>query len=155
MKGEKALGLLSRMLISGIFIGAGINKLRDREGTQKYMESKGMPMIPTLMKGAVAMELGVAPAVTLGLLPRFSAPLLATFLIPTTLIFHNFWKLEGTERQMQMIEFMKNLAILGGLLSVALHDAEHASSRKSRLRKVESHLPGEERPGYLDELEAA
>ena len=41
---------------------------------------------------------------------------LFVFLIPTTLTFHNFWTLEDPERQQQMIHFLKNLAILGGLL---------------------------------------
>ncbi|MCS7271144.1 MAG: DoxX family protein, partial [Gemmataceae bacterium] len=44
--------------------------------------------------------------------------LLIVFLIPATVIFHNFWAFEGQEQQMQMIMFLKNLAILGGLLLV-------------------------------------
>ncbi len=54
----------------------------------------------------------------LGFKARVGAVLLIIFLIPATLIFHNFWAFEGMERQMQMIMFMKNLAILGGLLLV-------------------------------------
>jgi putative oxidoreductase len=43
---------------------------------------------------------------------------LIIFLIPTTLIFHDFWTYEGAAAQNQMQHFMKNLSIMGGLLFV-------------------------------------
>ena len=87
----RAVGLLGRVLICGIFVAAGLDKVRNREGTRRYMRSKNMPMSNALLGGAITMELVVAPVLALGLAPRFIAPLLSAFLIPTSLVFHDFW----------------------------------------------------------------
>jgi putative oxidoreductase len=140
---------VSRVLLSGIFISAGLDKVRNRERTLKYMGSKKMPESSMLLNGAIAMELGVAPAVALGVLPRFTAPLLASFLIPTAVIFHNFWKSESSDRPMERVNFLKDLAIVGGLMAVAVRDIEQA-----RLKKMSQGEPVDaERPNYLDEFE--
>jgi len=49
---------------------------------------------------------------------KLGAVLLIIFTLPATIIFHNFWTFEGMEQQMQMIMFMKNIAIIGGLLLI-------------------------------------
>ncbi|MGC8915448.1 MAG: DoxX family protein [Thermoanaerobaculum sp.] len=101
-----------------IFIVSGINKIMDWDGTAGYMASKGMPMVPLFLLGALVFELVGGLSVLLGFKARMGAILLIIFIVPATLIFHNFWTLEGMERQIQMMMFMKNLAILGGLLLV-------------------------------------
>jgi len=58
-------------------------------------------------------------ALLTGFQARWGALALAAFLIPITLIFHNFWAFQGQEQQMQMVHFLKNLAIMGGLFQVA------------------------------------
>lgn len=121
-----ALEWVGRGLLTGIFIAAGISKIKDREGTLAYMKSKKLPANPVTLNGAIGMELGVAPLLALGVFPRYTAPLLAAFLVPTSFYFHDFWRLEGQERQMQQINFVKNLAIMGGLISVAMHDLSRA-----------------------------
>lgn len=109
---------LGRFFLSFIFIVSGIDKIFNFSGTAGYMESKGMPLVPLFLIAAIVLELAGGLSVLLGFKARIGALLLILFLVPTTLIFHNFWALEGTERQMQMIHFMKNLAILGGLFLV-------------------------------------
>src|SRR5471030_2938903 len=89
--GLLAGGILSRSLLAAIFIGAGLKKIRDPQGTQAYMKSKKMPLIPVLYAGAVAMELGVAPAFLVGVIPRVTAPILAGFLASVSGVFHDFW----------------------------------------------------------------
>lgn len=54
---------------------------------------------------------------------KLGVALLILFLIPTTLLFHSFWFLEGPERELQLTMFLKNMAILGGLIFVAIHGA--------------------------------
>jgi hypothetical protein len=49
-------------------------------------------------------------------------PLLFLYLIPTTLIFHNFWAFTGIAMQTQLVNFLKNLSIMGGLLLAAAYD---------------------------------
>lgn len=114
-----SLGLLvGRILISTIFILAGIGKFLDYNGTAQYMAAKGMTMIPIFLIAAALIEIIAGLAVLLGCKTRWGATLLLLYIIPTTLIFHDFWNQQGAERQMQMIEFLKNHAIMGGLLYV-------------------------------------
>jgi putative oxidoreductase len=105
--------LISRVLLSAIFIWSGINKILDPTGTQQYMAAYGMPATGLLLVAAIAIELGGGLSVLLGYRSRLGAALLGLLLIPATLIFHtNF------SDPTQQIMFMKNLAILGGLLTI-------------------------------------
>jgi len=82
------------------------------------MADKGMPAVPVFLVGAILCEIGGGLSLLLGCKARLGALLLFLFLIPTTLVFHNFWDYQGAEQKMQMINFMKNLAIMGGLALV-------------------------------------
>lgn len=110
---------LGRLALCAIFILAGIGKFMDYEGTAKYMESAGMTMIPVFLYAAAVVEILGGLSLLLGFKARIGAIVLLLFLIPTTLIFHSFWHLEGADRSLQQIMFLKNLAIFGGLLYVA------------------------------------
>ena len=111
---RKIIPLIGRILISQIFLASGFEKIMNFEGTQKYMVSFGMPFTAFFAICAIVLEIGGGLSVLLGYKARIGAVLLVVFLIPTTLIFHtNF------ADQMQVIQFMKNLAILGGLFVVA------------------------------------
>lgn len=110
--------LAGRILLSLIFLLSGLSKIGGWNETAAYMASKGMPMVPFFLVGAIVLELLGGLSVLLGLKARVGAAALFVYLIPTTLIFHNFWALEGMEQQVQMIMFMKNCSIMGGLLLV-------------------------------------
>jgi uncharacterized membrane protein YphA (DoxX/SURF4 family) len=61
----------------------------------------------------------------LGIAPRRAAALLIGSLVPTTLVGHAFWKEEpGTEREKQLLQFLKNLGLIGGLLMVVSEKQE-------------------------------
>jgi len=107
-----------RILLSQIFIIAGLSKIGDWGGTSAYMASKGMPMVPLLLPAAIAVELLGGLSLLLGFFSRYGALLLILFLLPATFIFHDFWNIPESEAmalRMQMIMFMKNMAIMGGL----------------------------------------
>lgn len=107
------LSLAARVLLSALFLMSGINKILNPADTQQYMASYGMPLTGLFLMGAIALELAGGLSVLLGYKARWGAIALIIFLIPATLIFHtNF------ADQMQTIQFMKNLAILGGLLMI-------------------------------------
>jgi putative oxidoreductase len=116
--GQGFVALLARVLLSAIFVLSGVNKIMDWSGTEGYMESKEMPLVPLLHVGAIVFELGGGLLVLSGFKARWGAVALILFIIPATLIFHNFWAVPETQRQEQMINFLKNVAILGGLLMV-------------------------------------
>jgi putative oxidoreductase len=82
------------------------------------MATKGMPLIPLFLVGAIVCELVGGLSLLLGYRARLGALLLFLYLIPTTLVFHAFWQYEGMQHKMQLINFMKNLAIMGGLAVV-------------------------------------
>ncbi len=120
MENTKSFFVLSgRILLSLIFVMSGFSKISGWENTLGYMASKGMPMTQFFLFMAIVIEIAGGLSLLMGYKTRVGASLLIVFLIPATLIFHNFWTLTGMEQQMQMIMFMKNLAIIGGLLVVA------------------------------------
>lgn len=118
---ETVTPLVARAFLALIFIVVGVGKIGGWEGTAGYMASKGMPLVPLFLAGTIAVEVLGGLSLLLGLKARWGALVLAAFLVPVTLVFHGFWALEGMERQVQMVSFMKNVGLMGGLLLVALH----------------------------------
>lgn len=115
---EKFVPLLGRILLTLIFFTSGLGKIGGWEQTAGYMSSKGIPLVSFFLIGAILIEVGGGMSVLLGYKAKIGATALVVFLIPVTILFHNFWTLEGMEQQVQMIMFMKNLTIIGGLLLV-------------------------------------
>ena len=103
--------LIGRILLVLIFLNSGIGKVGNFEGTAQYMAKFGMPYTSFFLFGAIVFELVGSLSIILGYFTRFGALLILIFLIPTTLIFHtNF------ADRMQMIQFMKNVSMVGGCL---------------------------------------
>jgi putative oxidoreductase len=111
-----------RLLLSGIFIYSGYGMISQAERYAKRV-SGALPMIPEdpmIPKVHGAIMIGAGSTFALGILPKTSARLLALTLIPNTLIGHPFWKTEKPEeRRAQIIQFLKNAGLFGGLLYVA------------------------------------
>ena len=116
-----------RVLISAIFLRSGFGKIMDFSGTADYMGTMGMPLPALFLLGAIVFEIVGGFSLILGFRARWGAALLIAFLIPTTFIFHAFWAVEEARQQMETIQFMKNMAILGGLFTLFVHGAEQAS----------------------------
>ena len=110
--------LAGRILLSLMFIVSGWGKIAGFAGTAGYMASKGMPFAELLLPAAIAIELGGGLMLLFGWKARLAAAAIFLFIIPTTLIFHNFWAADAAHAQNQMIHFMKNLTIMGGMLYV-------------------------------------
>jgi putative oxidoreductase len=107
-----------RILLAAIFLVSGYGKITGFEGTVAYIASKGLPLPQVAAAAAAAVELGGAILLIAGWHARCAATVLFLFLIPTTLIFHNFWSADAAQVQNQTIHFMKNLCIMGGMLYV-------------------------------------
>ena len=118
---------VGRLLIALIFFISGINKISGYEGTQGYMEAMGVP--GGLLPLVIVTEIVLGLAVFVGYRTRLAAFGLAGFTLLSGILFHaNF------DDQMQMIMFMKNLAITGGFLLLVAHGAG-AWSLDNRLAK--------------------
>ena len=115
--------LAGRFLISIIFIMSGFSKIAMYSQMVGYAAAKGLPMAGAGIAVAAAVELLGGLAVLAGFQTRISAWLLFVYLVPATLLFHNFWAMQGMEQQDNMAHFMKNLAIMGGLLILAANGA--------------------------------
>jgi len=110
---------VARVLLSLIFILGGISKIFSFDTTADYMASKGLVAIPLLLTVALIIEIVGGLAILTGTLARPGAVLLFLYLIPVTLIMHDFWAVDAAARQAQMVNFLKNLAVMGGLLMLA------------------------------------
>jgi putative oxidoreductase len=135
------LVMFGRVLLSVIFLLSGLGKIIDWDGNAQLMASQGMPVIPLLLVGAIVTELAGGLSVLLGWKARWGALLLFLYLIPTTLIFHDFWAFTGTEMQTQLVNFLKNLSIMGGLLLVAAYDGAALVAEREADFTVESTEP--------------
>jgi putative oxidoreductase len=113
---EKYVNLVGRILLAHIFLLAGLNKITGYSGTQGYMEAMGVPGM--LLPLVILLEIGGALALIVGWQTRLAAYALALFSIVSALIFHS-----NLGDQMQMILFMKNWAMAGGLLVLAANGA--------------------------------
>jgi putative oxidoreductase len=109
---------LGRIFLALLFVVSGIGKITGYAGTAAVMASKGLPMVDILLPLTIAVELGGGLLLALGWKARWAAAALFLFLIPTTLIFHQFWGIDPKLVQMQKIHFLKNVAIMGGMLLV-------------------------------------
>ena len=115
---QRYLPVVGRFLLALIFVLSGWGKIAGFDGSVAYMASQGMPFPQFLLPGAILIELGGGLALMLGWKARWAALAIFLFLIPTTLIFHNYWAVPPEQATAQLISFRKNLAIMGGLLYV-------------------------------------
>lgn len=114
---ERLTPLAGRGLVSAIFLMSALGKLGNFTGTAAMMATKGFPAASAFLAAAIAVEIGGGLSVLTGYKARWGAAALFAFLIPTTLIFHNFWAYTGADLEAQMIHFLKNVSIMGGLLT--------------------------------------
>jgi len=110
-----ALALLARLLLAAIFLLSGLAKLADPAGTAAYVASAGLPAPQLGAWGAALLETVGGIALITGYRARPAALVLAVFSVIAALAFHN-----QLADQNQMIHFMKNLAMAGGLLQLAI-----------------------------------
>lgn len=113
---QNVLILLSRICISFLYLWAGSAKITDWKGTIAYMQSRNFPLIPLMLPGAVIAQIAGGLSLLLGLYCRWGTLILIFFTIPAMIKMHAFWKESGNLRLTEKIMFMKDLAILGGLL---------------------------------------
>ena len=113
-----AAALVGRTLLALLFIVSGYGKITGFAGTAAYMASKGMPMTEVLLVATIAVELLGGLMLVAGIKARWAAAVIFLYIIPATIIFHNPVGLSGQEAQTQMINVLKNLSIMGGMLMV-------------------------------------
>lgn len=112
------LVLAGRILFGGYFAFNGLNHFLKSENMAGYAESKGVPYPKAAVYLTGLMLLGGGLGVITGAYPVASIALIGVFLAVTTIKMHDFWNMEGEQRQQQMIHFLKNMAMLGAALTM-------------------------------------
>src|ERR1700733_2495531 len=120
---NNVVSLAGRILLSAIFIFAGIGKIAEFSGTVGYAASVRLPMPSAAIAVALVVELLGGLAILVGFQTRIAAWIVFFYLIAASFFFHNFWAMEGAARMDNQIHFLKNFAIMGGLLILAASGA--------------------------------
>jgi putative oxidoreductase len=113
-----ALSLIGRILLAAIFVWSGFGKVGGFEGLAGQIASKGFPAAQAFAAATIAIEIGAGLMLVAGWKARWAALLLAVFTVIVTIFYHNYWAVPEAQKMMQQIQFMKNLALIGGLLMV-------------------------------------
>ena len=111
--------LVGRILLAAVFLIAGIRKLMAVAGSTGYLTKLGFPMPEVMIWVAIAIEIGGALLLILGWQTRRVAWLMILFVAIATAMAHRFWEFDAAQYANQMNHFLKNLAIIGGMLYLA------------------------------------
>ena len=124
---------LSRFCLALIFLLNGFGVIDQTRATQE-LAAHGAParLLPLLVVGGRIVQIIAGTALLLGVKERLAALALAAFLVPASVMAHDFWAYHGAEFQGQLVNFTKNLAMLGGLLFVVFRGADDAMARSQR-----------------------
>ena len=117
--------LIGRIFISSIFLFSGINKIFNFDNTIQWMESYGLNGI--LLYPAIILEIIMPILIIVGYQTKIAAVLLLLFSIATALIFHN-----DLSNQMQLIAFLKNIGLAGGLLFLIINGTKDWSFEEKK-----------------------
>lgn len=119
---DRWLNVLARLLMAHIFIISGWQKLTGFSETEAYFASYGIPMVGLVTPLVILVELGGGLALLAGFLTRWVALVIALFSVGAALIAHSHFA-----DQQQAINFMKNMAMAGGLLMFVIYGGGQAS----------------------------
>jgi len=126
--------LVARILLAALFFRFGLSKLLDYSGTVAFMSHDGVPVPSLAAVIAIVMEFFGSIAIILGVFTRPLAILLALYTLATAFIGHHFWTMTGAASMGAMINFYKNLGIMGGFLLLYVQGAgRYSIDARSRL----------------------
>jgi putative oxidoreductase len=115
----RALFVLGRTIFGGFFAYNGINHLQHAEGMGQYAATKGVPKPELAVQATGALLLAGGLSIIAGVKPRQGLAALIGFLIPVTLQMHRFWEeQDAQQRQSELINFTKNMALVGAALAM-------------------------------------
>ncbi len=117
---QALLSIVGRLMLCTIFAMSAIgNKIPNFDGVVAYMDKAGVPQPKIMLAGAIVFLLVGSLSIIVGFKARFGACLLFIFLVLATYYFHDFWTLEDAQaKQNEMINFMKNLALMGAMVLI-------------------------------------
>lgn len=123
--------LIARVLMAAVFLVFGVRAITGFAGSVGYFTKLGFPSPQAMVVLAIIIELVGGIALLIGWKTRWAAWLLAAFVVIATAMAHRFWEYDAAQYVAQMTNFYKNLAIIGGLLVVAVSGPGRYSIDKS------------------------
>jgi len=112
--------LAVRLMLAPLFIYSGIGKILAFSLTASRLPGGEAGLGTLLAAGAIVVELGCSTALILGVWSRWASLLLIAFTIAATVMFHNFWSSPAAQVQVQTINFLKNLGLIGAFAMIAV-----------------------------------
>ena len=117
---QRPLLLLGRGLLGLYFILPGVQKIFGWEQMTAYMELHGVPLVMLLLPITILVQVGCGVSLLIGYRAQLMALILAGLTLMINLFMHDFWNVyEGLSQAHETQNFVKNLAIMAGLLFVA------------------------------------
>jgi len=113
--------LAARVLLAQVFIVSGFGKLKAFTATAAFMANLGIPAPQAMLVLTITLELGGGLLLLLGWQARWLAIAFFGFTFLTAIVVHPFWSADAQSVGGQLNNFMKNLAIMGGMLYVVVH----------------------------------
>lgn len=122
---QRCVLTFSRVLVAAIFLLTGLGVISQALAA-KALVDHGTPasLVDFLMLGARSVQVVAGVCLALGIYPRLAAVALLVFLLPATCIGHAFWQASGASYLPQLINFLKNTAMIGGLLFIAATESQ-------------------------------
>jgi putative oxidoreductase len=125
------LPLIARVLIAALFLVAGVRKFILFAGSAAYFAKLGFPAPEIVTWVAIAIEVLGGLLLLVGWRTRLVAWVLIAFVAIATGMAHRFWEFEAAQLQNQVNHFLKNLAVIGGLLMLTAFGPGSASVDKA------------------------
>lgn len=116
---KNPLSLIGRLFIALMFLPAGWGKLTGFAGSVAYTASGGMPMPEVATAIALVVEIVGSLALIFGFGTRWAALVLAFFTLVASFFYHKYWAVPADQVMVMQLLFFKNMAIVGGLLTLA------------------------------------
>jgi putative oxidoreductase len=120
--------LIGRSLIGLLFLVAGVRKIMFFAGSAGYLAKLGFPASEAMTVLAIVIEIGAGIMLIAGWKTKWASWLLLAFVVIATIMAHRFWQFDATQYANQLNHFLKNLAIVGGLLYVITFGAGATSA---------------------------
>lgn len=115
----KAAFLIGRLMFGGFFLYNGINHLKERKSLAQYAQTKNVPLAEAAVAGTGVVLIAGGASILLGIKPRLGTAAIAGFLAGVSPVMHDFWRVnEPNQRMNEMINFSKNMALLGSALAL-------------------------------------
>lgn len=117
---ESALAVIGRFLLGLYFLLPGISKVTGFTGSAAYMEQHGMVFVPFFLVTTLILQIGGGLFLIAGYKVRYTALMFAGMTLAINIVMHDFWNVyEGLSQAHETQNFVKNLAIMAGLLVLA------------------------------------